>query len=217
MSFNPKVALYSGTTRNIDYTPGSAVSAGDVVVVNSVLHFAQLDIAANALGALAAADGVWKGNKVTGAISAGDRIYWDASGSPVTGTVSTGAFTKTPTASTRFAGYAVVAAASGDSYVYFWKSSSDTDYRIRAGQATSASATDTIVTGLNVVVGAVATYDGDASDANFTVTATTGDQAGTPAAGSFILKTWKNTSGTDPTPVATTSFSVKVNWIAFGY
>ena len=31
--------------------------------------------------------------------------------------------------------------------------------------------------------------------------------------GSFLLKTWKNTSGSDPTPLAATSFGAKINWI----
>lgn len=86
---------------------------------------------------------------------------------------------------------------------------------IAFGQATTSTATDTIVTGLNYVASVVACYDADASDAGYMVTATNGDQAGTPAAGSFILKSWK-TDGTDPTPVAATSLSKKVNWIAIG-
>jgi hypothetical protein len=49
------------------------------------------------------------------------------------------------------------------------------------------------------------------------VTASIGDQAGTPAAGSFLIKTWKNTAGNDPTPPAATTFTKKVNWVAWGY
>jgi hypothetical protein len=48
------------------------------------------------------------------------------------------------------------------------------------------------------------------------VSASIGDQAGSPASGSFLLKTWKNTGGTDPTPAVATTFSKKVNWIAIG-
>jgi len=40
-----------------------------------------------------------------------------------------------------------------------------------------------------------------------------GDQAGAPAAGSILLKTWKTLGGT---PAAATTFSKKVNWIAVG-
>ena len=43
-----------------------------------------------------------------------------------------------------------------------------------------------------------------------------GDQAGAPAAGSIIIKTWQNTGGADPTPAAATTFGKKVNWIAIG-
>lgn len=54
--------------KNIDYTPGSAVNAGDVVVLGSIPFIAPLDIAANALGALAT-EGVFKVPKKTEAFS----------------------------------------------------------------------------------------------------------------------------------------------------
>ena len=63
----------------IDYTPGSAVSAGDVVVQGELVGVAKLDIAANALGALAV-EGVFDFPKATGvgtAIAAGANVYWD--------------------------------------------------------------------------------------------------------------------------------------------
>jgi hypothetical protein len=84
------------------------------------------------------------------------------------------------------------------------------------GQALTVAASDTIVTGLQKVVAVVASFDTDPGDANLFVSASIGDQAGTPAAGSFLLKTWKTADGTDPTPVAASSFSKKVNWIAIG-
>lgn len=87
---------------------------------------------------------------------------------------------------------------------------------IARGQLTTASAADTVVTGLSSVVAAVACLDDDPSDDPELVSCTIGDQAGTPAAGSIIIKTWKNTGGTDPTPAAATTFSKKVNWIAIG-
>lgn len=89
-------------------------------------------------------------------------------------------------------------------------------YKLARGQATTASATDTVVTGLATVVATVASFDDDPADANLFVSATIGDQNGAPAAGSIIIKTWKTADGTDPTPVAATSFSKKVNWIAIG-
>jgi hypothetical protein len=87
------------------------------------------------------------------------------------------------------------------------------------GQATTASASDTIVTGLSKLVQVVAVLDADPTDTCDVATSSIGDQAGTPAAGSFLLKTWKVTTGGaagNPTLIAATAFSKKVNWIAWG-
>lgn len=89
-------------------------------------------------------------------------------------------------------------------------------YKIARGQQTTVAAADTVVTGLATVVAVVASLDSDPVDDPFMCSATIGDQAGSPAAGSIIIKTWKNTGGTDPTPAAATTFSKKVNWIAVG-
>jgi hypothetical protein len=88
--------------------------------------------------------------------------------------------------------------------------------KVARGQAVTASASDTIVTGLARVFAVIATLDDDPSDDPEFVSASVGNQAGAPAAGSFLLKTWKNTGGTDPTPLAATTFAKKVNWIAIG-
>ncbi len=45
--------------------------------------------------------------------------------------------------------------------------------------------------------------------------ASIGDQAGAPAAGSILLKTWKPTATGDATPIAATTFGKKVNWWAY--
>lgn len=86
---------------------------------------------------------------------------------------------------------------------------------IRGGQHTTVTAADTIETGLATVLSATATLEDDPGDDPLLVTAQIGNQAGAPAAGSIILKTWK-TDGTDPTPVAATTFGKKVNWVAVG-
>ena len=65
--------------NSIDYTPSSAVSAGDVVVQDELVGVAKLDITANALGALAVA-GVFDFPKTAGvgeAIATGSKVYWD--------------------------------------------------------------------------------------------------------------------------------------------
>ena len=87
--------------------------------------------------------------------------------------------------------------------------------KIVGGQHTTVAASDTVVTGLTTVVAAVATLDADPSDDPELVSCSIGDQAGSPAAGSILIKTWKN-GATDPTPAAATVFSKKVNWIAIG-
>lgn len=62
----------------LDYTPGSAVAAGEVVVIGSLVAVAPRPIAANALGALAI-DGVWSMPCASGATGAqGSAISWYA-------------------------------------------------------------------------------------------------------------------------------------------
>jgi hypothetical protein len=85
-----------------------------------------------------------------------------------------------------------------------------------AGQHTTVAAVDTVVTGLATVTSVVVSMSDDPSDDPEWVSASIGDQAGSPAAGSILIKTWRNTGGTDPTPVAATTFSKKVSWLATG-
>jgi len=88
-------------------------------------------------------------------------------------------------------------------------------YKIARGVHTTVAASDTVVTGLTTVVSIVASLGTDQADATMAVTASVGDQAGTPAAGSVIIKTWR-TDGADPTPLAANAFTKLVNWIAVG-
>lgn len=83
----------------IDYTPSSAVASGDVVVIGDIVAVATEPIAANALGAVDV-EGVFTFPKATtsaSAITAGAKLYWDASGEVVTTTAD----------SNKTAGYAV--------------------------------------------------------------------------------------------------------------
>jgi len=79
--------LKNGSPLMADYTPGSAVTAGDVVVVSQIPCVAHSDIAASELGALAVGGGIYT---TTGdaAIDAGDKVYWDDSEDKVTETAS---------------------------------------------------------------------------------------------------------------------------------
>lgn len=73
------VAQFVQEGKSIDYTPGADVSAGDIVVQGDLLGVAQIDIAANQLGAVAVA-GVFDIDKATGVgtgIAVGTKVYWD--------------------------------------------------------------------------------------------------------------------------------------------
>lgn len=135
----------------------------------------------------------------------GDRVYWDNTNKRLT-TVASG---------NHAVGFAVAvvdsAAGSTTGRAFIQRASGS---RIAYGQSTTVTASDTIVTGLGALTMVVASLDSDPGDDPEFVSASIGDQAGAPAAGSFLLKTWKNTGGTDPTPLAATTFAKKVNWIA---
>lgn len=93
--------------------------------------------------------------------------------------------------------------------------------KIARGQETinpNTAATATVVTGLAAVVAVVASLDSDPDGTNIAqVSATIGDQAGAPDAGSVILKTWKITAADNGALVAASADQdYKVNWIAIG-
>jgi len=65
--------------ESVDYTPGSDVAAGDVVVQEDLIGVAKTPIASGALGALAVT-GVFDFPKTAGVgegIAAGAKVYWD--------------------------------------------------------------------------------------------------------------------------------------------
>ncbi len=88
--------------------------------------------------------------------------------------------------------------------------------KVAYGQATTGSASDTVVTGLATVLAAVANLEDAPVIGCDRAQAVIGDQAGTPAAGSILIKTFKPTATNDATPVAATTTGKKVNWIAIG-
>ncbi len=100
----------------IPYTPVSAVYGGDIVVVGTIPLLAESDIAAAELGNLAC-EGIWKMPKDSSSFTAGDAVYWDSDGNPVTGTAGTGAASSTATGN-NLIGFVTADAASGDDYVY---------------------------------------------------------------------------------------------------
>ena len=75
----------------IDYTPTADVAAGDVVVQGDLIGVAPRPIPANTLGSLAV-EGGFDFPKATGAgsaITAGTKVYWDATNKVATATAST--------------------------------------------------------------------------------------------------------------------------------
>jgi predicted RecA/RadA family phage recombinase len=91
----------------IDHTPGSAVVAGDVIVLGELVTVAPVDIAANRLGQVAT-EGVYDFNKPGAtAYAIGILLYWDDAGNVTT----------TTSAGNKLIGKVVRAAASADTKV----------------------------------------------------------------------------------------------------
>ena len=105
------MAQYVQEGDYIDYTPGSDVSAGDVIVQGDLVGIAKGDIAANKLGALAV-EGVFDVAKASGGgvtFSAGALVYWDDTNDLAVATDGAGA--------NKLLGKAVAAAADADATV----------------------------------------------------------------------------------------------------
>jgi len=92
----------------IDYTPGSNVASGAVVVQSNVVGMARTPIPANTLGSLAVT-GIFDVVKAAEAINPGAAVYWQANGNPVGGTAGSGAATATADGNT-FMGWAILTA-----------------------------------------------------------------------------------------------------------
>lgn len=102
-------AVYVHEGDYVDYTPGSDVAAGVVVVQGELVGVAVRPIPATTLGALAV-EGVFDFAKATGgstAITVGANVYWDDAANHAT-TTSTG---------NKLLGKVVRAAADADSTV----------------------------------------------------------------------------------------------------
>lgn len=99
----------------IDYTPVAAVAAGAVVLLGTIPMIAPVAIAAGVKGALQCA-GIVKVPQKAEVITAGDAVYWDADGTPVTGDTLSGAATGTASAG-ELMGACVETTAATDTYV----------------------------------------------------------------------------------------------------
>lgn len=89
-------------------------------------------------------------------------------------------------------------------------------YKVAAGQTTTATASDTVDTGLATVLAATANLEDAPVVGCDRAQAVIGNQGGAPAAGSIYIKTYKPTATNDATPIAATTTGKKVNWIAIG-
>lgn len=89
-------------------------------------------------------------------------------------------------------------------------------YKIARGTVTPTSASHTVVTGLATVVAAVTSLKGAPTLTHLITAADIGDQAGAPAAGSILIKSYKPTGAADVTPIAATTPWGAVDWIAIG-
>ena len=82
-----QATLKHGNPLMVDHTPSSAVSAGDVVVIDDVVAIAHLDTPANTLGALSYGPAVYTVT-ADAAIVAGSTVYWNDTNNKVTETSS---------------------------------------------------------------------------------------------------------------------------------
>ncbi|QRM19555.1 DUF2190 family protein [Dechloromonas sp. TW-R-39-2] len=91
----------------LDYTAGSAVTNGQVLLVGKRLAVALVAIAAGAVGSVAVTGVYAIAKKAGDAPAQGDLLYWDAANNYLTTTVG----------SNTLAGFAAAAAAGGDATV----------------------------------------------------------------------------------------------------
>jgi len=91
-------------------------------------------------------------------------------------------------------------------------------YKLARGVHTQVAASDTVVTGLATVVAVIVNFGSAPTVKQLFCAGSIGDQAGTPAAGSVLITTYKPTAVNDVTPTAATDFTdnVKIAWIAIG-
>jgi predicted RecA/RadA family phage recombinase len=192
--------------REIDYTPTSAVVAGQVVVQANLVGIAKSAIAANALGALSVA-GIFDVDQNAEIIPAGSGVYWDADGNSVSGTAGAGAATATATGNT-FMGFAQALTAATDSYVRIALRGAET---AAAGVATATSITGTAST---LPIAGLAVATGTAGAVSVAGGAGTADNANGGAVS--VLGGNANGSGTDGALNLGTSNTSAVNVGAAG-
>lgn len=158
-------AIFRQEGVNIDYTPGSAVLAGTVYVLGNLVTIVPKDIAADEKGATCVR-GVFNVPKDNSDVSAGDTLYWNATGDPYGGTSSSGAFTKT-VGSNKIAGHALEAAGTTTGDVDMYLHSADSALQASFGPTSVAT----------VAAGGTAIANANAIDVGFTQVTASDDTA----------------------------------------
>jgi predicted RecA/RadA family phage recombinase len=194
--------------HTLDIVSGGALNAGALYLSGGIVGVVQAGVTGSGQNTTVATRGVFTMAKATGQVwAAGTPLYWDAGNSRFTSVFAEGLL-----GGFFAAGAAASAATTGPVAIGF-----GAGLKVACGQHTTVAASDTVATGLAKVLAVVASLESDPTDNPEWVTAQIGNQAGAPAAGSIIIKTWQNTGGTDPTPAAASTFSKLVNWVAVGY
>lgn len=90
--------------------------------------------------------------------------------------------------------------------------------KVARGVHQQVAASDTVLTGLALVVAVVVSLRDTPTAKQMFFTGSIGTQAGAPAAGSILIKSFKPTAVNDVTPIAATDFTdnLSTNWIAVG-
>lgn len=203
-------ATYIQDGKNIDYTPGSAVDAGDIVVQGEWIGIAPVAIPANTLGALAV-EGIWEIPKANStdagyAISYGQSLYWDVGDEE--------AKTDSENGANKWIGTAVEAELTAATTVKVKLNGIPGIIgAIRKG-LTTVTNNEVLVTGLSLVQTAVVSIGAaptlNAMWASFVIPTQTGSDAG-----KFTIAVTKPTAANDVTPVASTT-ATPVGWMAIG-
>ena len=173
----------------IDYTPSSAVTGGDVVVLNGIVGIAVTDIDANEKGSLAT-EGLFKLPKTTAAVVRGLPIHWDPTGTPDSGDASSGAANQLGVGT--YAGMCVEAAISGDNFAIVDLNAPTNLLAVTAVTAAGSVIGDAaqLSQGINVVTGA------DGTKGVILPTAVPGMQVIVKGVTAGVLKVWPKTGGT---------------------
>lgn len=196
-------AVFHAEGDVIDYTPVSAVSAGDVVLIGTTPMIAPSAIAAGVKGTLACG-GIWKVPQKAEIFTEGDAAYWDVDGNPVTGTNGTGAATGTASAG-NLMGTVAYTTTAADTYVYVKLDA------VKRTATIAGSVTATDITGSDSALG-IAGLAGVGAGAGGSVSVTGGASAGgTGTAGAVSLDAGAPTGGTAAAVSVGTTNASQVN------